>query len=317
MINYIVYKVSLLNKAKEEQLLNRFNGENDLLEICNQYYNSLRKNNEYYIDNQGNKRVFSISSKIDFLRTERTLVTKFDLAYTGDEPEIRNADTNALIHKVSKTELIARKLFSLCYIPKNSKYGFVVFETKANHGVKVMFERLLQTFLDSSGYEDYRVALTPALNYNYLSNFIIKGKLKKIRLIKNTFKEEGQLSLFGEDLTSLVFQYAEEMKFKNKREIFIAKNELYNLFFSELKEYDKINFRNNHESDDVSFEISYNGSTKIFYIKDRSRMRPIINVSKLLEYADGEPLYNSMIEVAMSSIREILGFNSLDLDEAA
>lgn len=317
MATFIIYRVALFNKAKEEQVLSHFNGENDLLEVCNQYYYSLKKNKADYMDSQGNKRVFSISSEIDFLRTERMLITHFDSAYTGDEPEIRNADTNALVHKVSKTELITRKLFSLCYIPKNSKYGFVVFETKANHGVKVMFESQLQAFLKTSGYEDYRVTLTPALNYNYLSNFITKGKLKKVRSIENTFKEEGQLSLFGEEVTPLVLQRANEVKFKNKRDILIIKNELYNLFFSELKEYDKINFMNTHESDEVSFEISYNGSTKIFYIKDRSRMRPIINISKLLEYVDGEPLYNSMIEAAMSSIREILGFNSLDLDEAA
>ncbi|WP_157811570.1 hypothetical protein [Lacinutrix sp. Bg11-31] len=309
--------MALVNKAKEEQVLSHFNGENDLLEVCNQSYYSLRKNKADYMDSQGNKRVFSISSEIDFLRTERMLITHFDSAYTGDEPEIRNGETNTLNYKVSNTELITRKLFSLCYIPKNSKYGYVVFETKAKHGVKIMFERQLQTFLKSAGYNDYRIVLTPALNYNYLSNFIINGKLKKVRLIENTFKEPVQLSLFREVATDLVSQSAREIKFKSKTEIYVIKNELYNLFFSESNEHDKINFMNINGIDDVSFEISCNGSTKIFYTKDRSRMRPIINVSKLLEYVDGEPLYNSMIEVAMTSIKEILGFNSLDIDKAA
>lgn len=317
MYNFTIYKVAILNKAKEEQLLNRFNGENDLLEICNQYYNSLRKNNKDYIDNQGNKRVFSISSKIDFLRTERMLITHFDSAYTGDEPEIRNGETNTLNYKVSNTELITRKLFSLCYIPKNSKYGYVVFETKTKHGVKIMFERQLQAFLKSAGYNDYRIILTPALNYHYLSNFINSGKLKKVRLIDNILKEDIQLTLWDEVNSTCNDKDIRELNFKNRSQNTLCKDELHKLFFSKLIRYDKVCFMNKYNVDDISFEINNRGTTKTFYIKDRSRMRSIIDVSQLLEYADGEPLYNSMIEVAMTSIKEILGFNSLNLNEAA
>jgi hypothetical protein len=317
MATFIIYRVALINKAKEEQVLSRFNGENDLLEICNQYYYSLRKNRTNYFDNEGNKRVFCISSEIDFLRKERTLITHFDSAYTGDEPEIRNGDTNTLNYKVSSTELITRKLFSLCHIPKSSKYGFVVFENKSKHGVKVLFERQFQAFLKASGYEDYRVVLTPALNYNYLSNFINGGVLKKVRLIQNILKMDIQLSLWNEVDVTCNDKDIRELSFKSRSENSIFKEELNNLFFSKLNRYDKIHFMNKYDVDDISFEINYKGSTKTFYMKDRSRMRPVIDVSNQLEYIAGEPTYNSMIEVSLSLIKQILGFNSLDLNDAA
>jgi len=317
MEKFTIYRVALLNKAKEEQVLSRFNGENDLLEVCNHYCFSLKKNKASYIDNQGNKRVFSISSEIDFLRTERKLITHFDSAYTGEEPEIRNGITNSLNYKVSNTELITRKLFSLCYIPKNSKYGFVVFQNRANHGVKTMFENELQAFLKSSGFQDYRVVLTPALNYNYLSNFIISGTLKKVRLIEYEFKKHNQLTLWGETADMFSGQFVMERKFNKKENNSIFKDELYNLFFSKLHRYDKIHFMNKYDVDDVSFEINYKGSTKTFYIKDRSRMRSIIDVSNQLEYIDGEPTYLSMIEVSLELIKQILGDDALDINEAA
>jgi len=64
MYNYTIYRVALFNTAKEEQVLSRFNGENDFLKICNQYYNSLQKKKVDYFDNKGQKRVFSIISNL-------------------------------------------------------------------------------------------------------------------------------------------------------------------------------------------------------------------------------------------------------------
>ncbi|KAA5827674.1 hypothetical protein FPF71_02195 [Algibacter amylolyticus] len=313
----IIYRVALLNKANEEQVLSRFNGENDLFTVCNHYYHSLKKNRLDYIDSQGNKRVFYINSEIDFLISERTLITYFDSAYTGDEPEIRNGKTNALNYKVSNTELITKKLFSLFYIPENSKYGYVIFENKAKHGVKVMFERQLQAFLKTSGYIDYRVVLTPALNYNYLSNFINNGLLKKVRLIVNVLKKDIQLTLWNDVDYFCTDKDIREFNFKSRSRNTILKDELYNLFFSRLNSYDKIHFMNKYDVDDISFEINKKGETKTFYIKDRSRMRSIIDVYDLLEYVDSDPTYSSMIEVSLSMIKQIIGFNSLNFEEAA
>jgi hypothetical protein len=317
METLIIYRVALMNKAKEEQVLSRFNGENDLLEVFSQYYYSLRKNKTDYIDSQGKKRVFSISSEIDFLRTKRILITHFDSAYTGDEPEIRDGDTNSLNYKVSNTELITRKLFSLFHIPKNSKYGYVVFENKSNHGVKVIFERRLKLFLKESGYEDYQIMMTPGLNFNYLSNMIEEGKLKKVRLIKYRLAQDAQLSLWNDVNLNCDDQDIREWKFKSKTDNTLFKKELYNLFFFKINKEDKIHFMNEYEVDEISFEINHNSSSKTFYLKDKSSMRANIDVSNRLDFIDGDPTQDSMIRVAISLINEILGFDSSGLDEVA
>ena len=317
MATFIIYRVALVNKAKEEQVLSRFNGENDLLDVFSQYYYSLRKNKTDYVDSQGNKRVFSISSEIDFLRTKRILITHFDSAYTGDEPEIRNADTNSLNYKVSNTELITRKLFSLFRIPKNSNYGYVVFENKSKHGVKVIFERRLKLFLKESGFEDYQILMTPGLNFSYLSNMIEKGKLKKVRLIKYRLAQDVQLSLWNDVNLNSDDQDIRELKFKSKTNNDAYKNELYKLFFSKTNKEDKIHFMNEFEVDEISFEINHNGSSKTFYLKEKSSMRANIDVSNRLDFIDGEATYDSMTKVAIELVNEILGFDSSGLGEVA
>lgn len=317
MATFIIYRVAIVNKAKEEQSLSNFNGQNDLLEVCNQYYHSLRKNRREYYDNQGKKRTFSINTKIDFLRTDRTLITRFDSAFTGNEVYIRNAETNSLNYKVNKDELQSLSLFSLCHIPKKSKYGYVVFENKANHGVKVAFERGFQSFLNASGYEDYRVVMTPALNYNYLSNFIVNGKLKKLRLIENTLKKDVQLSLWNDLDRNCKDKDIRELKFRSKTENSIYKKELHNLFFTKMNEYEKIQFMNTYVIDDISFEINYKGASKVFYMKDRGRMRAIVDVSSQLMYEEGQPTYDSMVKTSIKLINEILGYDLLDFNNAA
>ncbi|WP_147678889.1 hypothetical protein [Algibacter pacificus] len=311
--------MALVNKANDEQILSRFNGENDLLDVCNRFYYSLKNNKIEYFDNQGSKRVFSLNASIDFLRTDRVLVTKFNSAYTGDEFDVRNAVTSRLLHKVKTDELQTRSLFSLCHIPKNSKYGYIVFENKANHGAKVIFERGFQAFFKVSGYEDYKVVMTPALNYNYLSNFINNGVLKKVRLIDNILKKDIQLALWDEVLTICSDNEVRELNFKKKSasEIAMVKKELFQMFFSSLNKYDKLCFINQYEVDDISFLINYNGESKTFYMKDRSRMRAIIDVSNQLMYADGNPTYNSMVKASLNLIDEILGVDSLGIDIAA
>lgn len=316
MNNFTIYRVALLNKAKEEQNLNRFNGQNDLLELFNQYLNFLKKHKFDYFDSKGNKRVFSISSQIMFKKKERSLITYLDSAYTGEKFEIRS-NLNTLNYSVEKNELQSRRMFSLIYLPENSKYGYIVFENKSKHGVKVVFESQFQSFLKQSGFQDYRIDMTPGLNFNYLSNMIEKGKLKKIRLIQHNLLKDVQLSLWGNFSLNSGVQDIREMKFETKTQNNSYKKELYNLFFSNIKQNSRILFMNEFEVDEISFEINHNNSSKTFLVKDKTSMRANIDVSKRLEYINGEPTYISMKKVAYDIIFEIIDNQSFDLDDVA
>ena len=53
MINLNIYRFTLLNKAKEQQVLSFYNEEEDLLDTMNDFCGYIHKNIRDYIDNQG------------------------------------------------------------------------------------------------------------------------------------------------------------------------------------------------------------------------------------------------------------------------
>ncbi|QXP61000.1 hypothetical protein [Olleya sp. HaHaR_3_96] len=313
MYNFVIYRVALLNKAKEEQVLSRFNGETDFLKICNQFYSAYQKRNAVYFDKQGKKRAFSITSNIECNDKERSVFAYLDSAYSGESLEIRSP-LNRLNYSVSKEELQSRKVFSCIHIPEGSKFGYIVFESKANHGVKVIFERQLQKFLNESGFQDFRVQITPGLNFNHLSNMIDKGTLKKVRLINYKYTEGSQYSLWNVKSGN---QHTEEWKSTSKTNNDVTKHELGHLFFSNVNKIEKISFLDEYLVDEIAFEICHNGSSKTFYIKDKSKMRSNIDVSKRLSFEGGQPTYLSLKRAALDLIDEMLDNNRLSLSEAA
>jgi hypothetical protein len=317
MKNFTVYRLRILNNSEEEQLLSQFNGTNDLLEEFYLYYQRLSKENVDYFDSKGNKRTFSITTEIEFVKEERKLISDLDSAYTGEEFEIRNGNSNNLNYLVSENELQSRKMFSFIHIPKNSKKGYVVFENKSKHGVKIIFEREFNRFLKERGYEKFSLIMTPGLNFNYLSSMIEKGKLKKVRLIDYRYSNEVQLSLWGNINLNINGEEIRELKFNSKTENSLFKNELYKLFFSKIDMEEKIIFMNQYDVDEISFEINYNDSSKTFYLKDKNKMRANIDISNKLEYLDSEPTYSSMKKVALELIHEILGYGSSDFEQVA
>lgn len=313
----MIYRISILNNRKEKQILNYFNGSEDLLNICNGYYHSLKQERVDYFDNNGNKRTFSITTNIEKQDYDRILVTSFDSAYTGETFDIRDGNTNALNYSANKSELQSRKMFSLVHIPENSKYGYVVFENKSKHGVKIIYEREFQKFLNINGFDNFRIILEPGLNFNYLSNMMEKGKLKKVRLINYRYSKEVQLSLWGNVNLNATGEEIKELKFFNQTENDLFKFELYKLFFSRLDLGDKIKFMSKYVVDEISFEINHNDSSKTFYLKNKNRMRANIDVSNRLKYVGYEPTYESQKSVALDLIQEILGYGLSNFDEVA
>jgi hypothetical protein len=315
---FTIYRITITNDSKEEQYLNYFNGNTDLLEIGRSFYDFLSKNTIQHIDSKGNKRSFSISDRRIFSNEGRYLDTNLDSAYTGETFEIRDGKTNGLSYPVAKTDLQSRKLFSLLYIPENKKHGYVVFENKSNHGVKIVFEQQFNKFLKESGFSKFRLELKPGLNFNFLSNMIEKGFLKKVRLINYEFSKPVQLSLWNElNMPAVGNEEIRELNFSKKTNSKSFKDELYSLFFSKLNVDERIHFRMDFESDEISFVINFENSSKTFYIKNKSKMRSNIDVSGRLEYLDDGPTYTSKVKVALELINEIQDYGIDDKLEVA
>jgi hypothetical protein len=311
-VKLITYRISLTNKVNEKQTLSHFNGQEDLLNTINEFCNYIHKNIKSYTDNVGNRRTFTIDGLQKIEDSKRVIHGFFDSALTGDKMKIKDNDTNSLIYDVKNRDLQSRNFFFFIYVPKNSKYAFLVVQKKSNHGVKNVLENSFNDFLNLKGFIDFRAILEYAPDYNLLNRLIEFGELKEVKLITNkifsSFDEQFE-NIEGVENSGT---FEETFKFNKTSRSEKFKRQLFNLYKTTFKDYEQINVSNKFY-DEVSFLITLNGLSKTFYVKNKAKIRSDADVTDHLDFIDGEPTKNSLLNVSWKLIMTVLG--NFDEDE--
>lgn len=292
MTNLQVYRFMLLNKAKEQQVLSFFNEEEDLLETMNDFCGYIHKNIRDYIDSQGKYRTFTLSNKQEKDIESRIVSGHFDSAYTGEEGKIKDRKTNRLKFDINKLDLFSKEFFYLIHVPKNSKIGYLITEKKENHGVKMIFENAFNNFMRTKGVSNYIIQLRQAPPRYFIKNYLEFGELKEFRLIENNLELGTEERIFKIN--------------KNLSDGKELKKILVDLFNTMSQTKDKIAFLNKGEYDEIAFVLGINGTSKTFYIKNQEKIRSNVDVSKLIEYDNGEPTIESLRKISL----EIIGLAS-------
>ncbi|SHI33218.1 hypothetical protein [Flavobacterium terrae] len=130
MVKIEIYRFSILNKAKEQQVLNFYNEEEDLLNTMNDFCAYINKNIRDYIDSQGKYRTFTLDGVQKLNHNNRTISGYFDSSYTGEKGKLKDRATNEKIIDIKADNLVSKRFFFLIYIPKNSKYGYLIVKEK-------------------------------------------------------------------------------------------------------------------------------------------------------------------------------------------
>ncbi|MES2852857.1 hypothetical protein [Flavobacterium sp. LB2P6] len=295
MTNLSIYKFSLLNKVKEQQVLSFYNEEEDLLDTMNDFCSYIHRNIKTYTDSQGKFRTFSLANVQKKDTNKRIITGYFDSAYTGEKGKIKDGRTNDLKYDISKKDLFSKDFFFLIHVPKNSKFGFLIFQKKENHGVKIVFENAFNSFMRLKGVSNYFLQLKQAPARYLINNFLKLGKLKEFRLIDSTI----QSSI--ESLNSNLGREERVIKLNNSANNESIKNVLVELFDNFSSE-DKVPFMNQGEFDEIIFVIGYRGISKTFYIKDKEKIRTSVDVSSMVEFEDGEATFESLIKISLELI---------------
>lgn len=303
MTKLIIYRFWISNKIGEKQILNHFNGEDDLLNVGNDFCKHIHKNIKSYTDNTGNKRTFTLDSLQKLDENGRSIYGYFDSALTGDRLKIKDGETNLLKLDVDLKDLQSRNFFFLFYIPKGSKHGYLIIQKKSNHGVKNILENTFNQFLQMKGFNDYRFCLDFAQNLNQLAEMLDFGELKEINLTENKIKTDFQCQLNELEGIECDGTYEKSIKFSSKSNVNEYKRVLYNLYKTNFRDYEKINVLG-QEFDEVSFIIHHNSVSKTFYVKNKSKTRSDIDITKYLDYVNGEPTIKSLVTTSWKLISE-------------
>lgn len=274
-------------------MLSFYNEEEDLLDTMNDYLSHIFEKVRKYTDNQGKFRTFTLSGMQKIDKDNRSIIGYFDSAYTGEKAKVRDRKTLNTKYDISKVDLICKDFFFLVHVPKNSKYGILVVQKKENHGVKTVFENAFNSFMRFKGVSNYSLELKQAPARYFIRNFLSDGKLKEFRLIDSKVKSDFELNIGTEQRV---------IKLANSSNSEIIKNVLINLFDNSIQLEDKIPFLDQGEFDEIAFVLTYNGVVKTFYVKNKEKIRANVDVTKLVEFEDGEPTYESLVKISYDLI---------------
>ncbi|MBF00310.1 hypothetical protein [Flavobacterium coralii] len=300
MVKINTYRVSLDNRNGETQILNFFNGEDDFLNLANDFCSYILENIRDYVDGQGNYRTFTLNDR-QYLDVDNRIISGyFDSAYTGEVVDIKEPITNDLLYQVTRDKLQSKKFFFLIWVPENSHYAYLVVQRKSNHGVKSILQSSFSNYLNFLGYSDYKVHIDDAPSYYLLETMLTQGILKEIKLInkslKTTFEEQ-----FADEGIANVGSNEIVLKFSNNANTQAYKNVLFNLYRQNFAEHVPVVI-DGRNFDEVSFTIEMNNLSKTFYVKDKSKIRSNIDISNLVQIEDGEPVHDSLLAVCMDVI---------------
>jgi hypothetical protein len=287
-INLNVYRFTLLNKVKEQQVLSFYNEEEDLLDTMDDFCGFIHKNIRDYVDNQGNYRTFTLTNRQRKDSDKRIISGHFDSSYTGENGKVKDRKTNQLKFEITEKDLFSKDFFYLIHVPKKSKFGFLIVQKKENHGVKSIFENAFNNFMRMKGVSNYHLDMRQAPPRYFIQNYLEFGKLKEFRLIENDLALGREERIFKLD--------------KNISEAQNLKKTLVDLFTTMSESEDKLTFLNIGDYDEIAFVLGINGSTKTFYVKNQQKIRSSIDVSNLVDYEDGEPTTESLIKVSLDII---------------
>lgn len=299
------YLIKIQNKSKNDQILSRFNETEDFYNYFQTYLNDIFQN---IVKTSDSKNSIPLHLTLNTLPTpdddNRSIYGYFSVGISGEEYNILDTETRERVAEVKKNHAAFRELFFYVKIPKNKDYASLILQRKSKFGVKMVLLKTLNNHFKQKGYLDNYIFINNIIHGRVYRKMMDNGKLKKVDLIKRRlpnsieeYFENGNIDqqIPGVLKTSMVSSTGLPQNYKDFVDY---------LFTHQDKE--RIEIVDN-EFDEVEFELELNGKKKTFYVMNKSRIQPDIDVSSELEYnEDGSVKIESLISQSEELIRDLI-----------
>ncbi|MDN3621370.1 hypothetical protein QWY81_18020 [Polaribacter undariae] len=289
------YLLKIQDNNNNDQILSHFNGSDDFLNVFENYLNDIFQN---ILDTTDTRQTTSLHLTLDAPPTvdieNRRIYGYFSSGVSGEEYQIRDLESRENVLDVERNHGAFRNLFYYINIPTRRNSGSLILQRKARFGIKTVFKRTLNQYLRSQGYQIYKVLVNNIVHHNVYRRMMDEGNLKKVELIKRTIpnsieqyyqNDSNPDQIPGVLRTSMSSSTTLPDNFK------LIINNLFTNPSNETIEIAGID----EEFDEIEFELELNGKKKSFYIANRQRIQPDIDVTNSLEYENGIPTTESLV----------------------
>lgn len=301
------YVVKILDNNQNEQILSRFNGIDDFLRTFENYLNEIFTNIRAVTDTRGTTFLhLTLESPPTVDNANRRIYGYFSSGVSGDQYQIRDLETQNNLLDVEAGHAAFRNLFFYMQMPNGRNTGALILQRKAKYGIKSIFKKTINQYMREQGYQIYKVEVNNLLHGQVYRRMIEHGNLKKVELIKKRipatleeyYQNDGNpQEIPGTLRTSMSSGTSLPQAYRNLVDRLFRDPNLERVEINGIDE----------EFDELEFELELNGKKKTFYVANKQRIQPDIDVTNQLEYnADGSPTTESLLAQCEELVQDII-----------
>jgi hypothetical protein len=301
------YLIKIQDRRKNDQILSHFNGSDDFFRIFENYLNSIFEN---ILATSDTRETTALHLTLDAPPTvdieNRRIYGQFSTGVSGEQYQIRDVETREEVLEVQRNHAAFRNIFFYIQIPTQRDNGALILQRKAKFGIKTVFKKTINQYLREQGYSNYKVIVNNMVHGRVYRRMIEEGNLKKVEFIKrripSSIEEYYRNGATPEQIpgtlkTSMLSPTSLPQNFKS----FV--NTLFTNPDRERIEIEGID----EDFDEIEFELELNGKRKTFYVMNKHRIQPDVDVTSQIEFTEqGEPAIESLIQQSEELVRDII-----------
>lgn len=301
------YLIKIQDRQRNDQILSHFNGTDDFFQVFQNYLNSIFENILATADIRETTALHLTLDEPPTVNEEnRSIYGFFSTGVSGEQYQIRDVETREEVLAVQRNHAAFRNIFFYLKMPTQRDSGALILQRKAKFGIKTIFRRTVNQYIREQGYQNNKVLINNIVHGRVYRRMIREGNLKKVELIKkripSSIEEYYRNGATPEQIpgtlkTSMLSPTSLPDNFKR----FVD-----NLFTNPDRERIEIEGID-EEFDEVEFELELNGKKKTFYVMQKHRIQPTIDVTSEIQFtAQGEPTLDSLINQSEELVRDII-----------
>lgn len=303
------YLIKVQDRERNYQTLSHFNGTDDFFQVFENYLNSIYQN---IIATADLRQSTALHLTLDAPPTvdieNRRIYGYFSSGVSGEQYQIKDVETREEVLNVQRNHAAFRNIFFYIKIPTVEDNGSLILQRKAKFGIKTVFTKTINQFINEQGYQNYTVLVNNIVHGRVYRRMITDGNLKKVDFIKkripSSIEEYYRNGGNPDQIPGTLKTSMQSTSAGGLPQNF--KDFVDNLFTNPDRERIEINGIND-DFDEVEFELELNGKRKTFYVMHRNRIQPDVDVTSQIEFTEqGQPTLESLIQQSEELITDII-----------
>lgn len=286
------------------------------------FFEELKKKFIQYVDNLPPDKIKGKTCKIpkknilpvfSFSNNQRMIAGKINIGEDNEKEQdvvATNRDKDFLYTK-KKGESVERPYFYMIVLPENQLSGFLVLEREGRHGIKQVFCKILESFVEDNLFGLY-LEIKKFIAEDFVRTVLEKGVLNQIILTRKNMPDDKSEAYFGQYEDSGEFDVQLSIVPKKgmnvprfTRDKILRQLNTHTSFF-ESKPFKEIGFDENSNLKVVS---TYNGNTRTINLEDTMKIRPYYKIFTPIDtkgFSDFESIKTEAISTLVSFNLQII-----------